>query len=141
MVTWTTYGTWLQGDKRKYVNDGEILPADKKIEDANKRQQKSGIVRLTNEQKNIVKDVVLKEAQKIGQEILAISVFSNHVHVVVGSTNESIENTVSRYKNVATYALKKTGLTERIWTRGFNKRFCFSSEELEQKIAYVCHQK
>ena len=85
MVTWTTYGTWLQGDKRKYVNDGEILPADKKIEEANKRQQKSGTVRLTNEQKNIVKDAVLKEAQKIGQEILAISVFSNHVHVVVGS--------------------------------------------------------
>jgi REP element-mobilizing transposase RayT len=141
MVTWTTYGTWLQGDKRKYVNDGEILPADKKIEEANKRQQKSGTVRLTNEQKNIVKDAVLKEAQKIRQEILAISVFSNHVHVVVGSTNESIENTVSRYKNVATCALKKTGLTEKIWTRGFNKRFCFSSEELEEKIAYVCNHK
>ena len=141
MVTWTTYGTWLQGDKRKYVNDGEILPADKKIEEANKRQQKSGTVRLTNEQKNIVKDAVLKEAQKIGQEILAISVFSNHVHVVVCSTNESIENTVSRYKNVATCALKETGLTERIWTRGFNKRFCFSSEELEEKIAYVRNHK
>jgi REP element-mobilizing transposase RayT len=139
MVTWTTYGTWLQGDKRKYVKDGEILPADKELEEANKRQQKSETVRLTNEQKKVVKDVVLKEAQRIGQEILALSVFSNHVHVVVGSTNESIENTVSRYKNVATCALKKTGLTERIWTRGFNKKFCFSSEELEEKIAYVSH--
>jgi REP element-mobilizing transposase RayT len=141
MVTWTTYGTWLQGDKRKYVKDGEILPGDKELEEANKRQQKSGTVRLTSGQKNIVKDAILKEAQRIGQEILAISVFSNHVHVVVGSINESIENTVSRYKNVATCALKKAGLTERIWTRGFNKRFCFSSEELERKIAYVCHQR
>jgi REP element-mobilizing transposase RayT len=141
MVTWTTYGSWLQGDKRRYVKDGEILQADKELEEANKRQQKSGTVRLTNEQKNIVKEAILKEAQRIGQEVLAILVFSNHVHIVVGSTNESIENTVSRYKNVATCALKKTGLTERIWTRGFNKRFCFSSEEVKQKIAYVCNHK
>ena len=140
MATWTTYGTWLQGDKRQYVKDGEILPADKELEDANKRQQKSKAVRLTNEQKKLVKDVILKEAKRIGQEILAISVFSNHVHVVVGSTNESIENTVSRYKNIATCALKKAGLAGKIWTRGFNKRFCFNREELEQKISYVCHQ-
>ena len=25
MVTWTTYGSWLQGDKRGYVKDGQIL--------------------------------------------------------------------------------------------------------------------
>ncbi len=23
MLTWTTYGTWLRGDKRGYVKDGE----------------------------------------------------------------------------------------------------------------------
>jgi len=141
MVTWTTYGTWLQGDRRKYVKDRKILPADKELEEANKRQQKSGAVRLTNEQKKIVEDVILKEGQRIGQEILALAVYSNHVHLVVGSPNESIENTVSRYKNVATCALKKTGLTKKIWTRGFNKRFCFSSEELATKIEYVRRQK
>jgi len=25
MITWTTYGSWLQGDKRGYVKDGKIL--------------------------------------------------------------------------------------------------------------------
>jgi REP element-mobilizing transposase RayT len=140
MVTWTTYGTWLQGDRRKYVKDGEILPADKELEEANKRQQKSGTVRLTNKQKKIVEDVILKEGQRIGQEILALGVFSNHVHIVIGSTNESIENTVSRYKNAVTCALKKAGLTEKIWTRGFNKRFCFSNGELATKIEYVRRQ-
>ena len=140
MATWSTYGTWLQGDRRKYVKDGRILPADKKLEEANKKQQKSEAIRLTNEQKKIVKEVILKKGQRIGQEILALGVFSNHVHIVIGSTNESIENTVSRYKNVATCALKKAGLTERIWTRGFNKRFCYSSEELSTKIEYVRRQ-
>ena len=141
MVTWTTCGTWLQGDKRKYVRDGETLPADKELEEANKRQQKSGTVRLTTEQKKVVEDVVRKEAHRIGQEILALAVCSNHVHLVVGSGNESIESTVSRYKNVATSALKKAGLTERIWTRDFDKRFCYSSEELKEKIEYVYRHK
>ena len=34
MVTWTTYGTWLQGDERGYVKNGKILsenPALKKV--------------------------------------------------------------------------------------------------------------
>jgi len=137
MVTWTTYGIWLQGDKRGYVQDGKILQADTKLETANKKLQKFEIVRLTSEHKKIVKDAVLKEAERIGQKILALAVCSNHIHLVVSSGNESIENTVSRYKNVATSALKKVGLTKRIWTRGFDKRFCFSSEQLEQKIEYV----
>jgi len=137
MVTWTTYGTWLQGDERGYVQDGKILQADARLETANKKLQRFEIVRLTSEQKRIVKDTMLKEAERIGQKILALAVCSNHIHLVVSSGNESIENTVSRYKNVATSALKKTGLTERIWTRGFDKRFCFSGEQLEQKIEYV----
>ncbi len=141
MATWTTYGTWLQGNEKKYVKDGEILQADKELEEANKRQQKSKTIRLTYKQKKIVEEVILKEAQRINQEILAMGVFSNHIHIVVGSTNESIEDTVSRYKNIATCALKKTGLTERIWTRGFDKRFCYNDEEIQQKIAYVCGQK
>jgi len=141
MVTCTTYGTWLQGDKRRYVRDGQILPADMEIEEANKRQQKSPTVRLSTEQKGFVEQIILREAKRIGQQILALSVYSNHVHLVVGLTNESIENTVSRYKNISTSALKKAGLMERIWTRGFDKRFCYSVEELEEKIEYVNRHK
>jgi len=138
MVTWTTYGKWLQGDKRGYVQDGKILQSDARLETANKKLQKFEIVHLTSQQKRIVKDSILKEAERIGQKILALAVCSNHIHLVAGSGNESIENAVSRYKNIATSALKKTGLTKRIWTRGFDKRFCFNGEELEQKIEYVC---
>jgi hypothetical protein len=40
MVTWTTYGSWLQGDKRGYVKNGTILPANDKLKSANRKQQK-----------------------------------------------------------------------------------------------------
>ena len=107
MVTWTTYGTWLQGDQRGYVRDGKILPADAGLEDANKKMQKSGFVRLTPKQKRVVEEVVVKEAKRNGQEILALAVCSNHIHLVAGKGNESIENAVSRYKNVSSSALRK----------------------------------
>ena len=139
MITWTTYGTWLQGDKRGYVQDGNILPANASLEKANKKLQKSEAVRLTTMQKKTVENAILKEAKRIGQKIFALAVCSNHAHIVLGLGPKSIENTVSRYKNVATSALKKTGLTKKIWTRGFDKRFCFSSEQLEQKTQYVRH--
>jgi len=31
MITWTTYGSWLQGGKRGYVKNGKILPANDKL--------------------------------------------------------------------------------------------------------------
>jgi REP element-mobilizing transposase RayT len=137
MVTWTTYGTWLQGDKRRYTQDGKILPADAELENANKRLQKCDIVRLTSVQKKVVNNAILEEAKRIGQKVFALAVCSNHIHLVVSKQNESIESAVSRYKNVATAALKKTGLLERVWTRGFDKQFCFDNAALEKRIEYV----
>jgi hypothetical protein len=33
--------------------------------------------------------------------------------------------------------LKKTGLMKRVWTRGFDKQFCFNDRVLEKRIKYV----
>jgi REP element-mobilizing transposase RayT len=137
MVTWTTYGTWLQGDKRRYVQDGKILPANTELENVNKRLQKFNIVRLTSVQKKVVNNAILKEAERIGQKVFALAVCSNHIHLAVRRQNEPIESAVSRYKNVATAALKKTGLLKRVWTRGFDKQFCFNDAALEKRIEYV----
>ncbi|MBU2597040.1 MAG: hypothetical protein KJ757_05730 [Planctomycetes bacterium] len=74
MVTWTTYGTWLQGDERGYVKDGEILPGNDKLKSANQNQQKFQTVKLNPKQKQIVQNAMLQEAQKINQKIFAIAV-------------------------------------------------------------------
>jgi hypothetical protein len=34
MITFTTYGTWLQGDERGYVKNGRILPGDETLKSA-----------------------------------------------------------------------------------------------------------
>jgi len=83
MLTWTTYGSWLQGDRRGYVKDGEILLANKALNAANRAVMASPEVSLTAVQRRIAEDALRKEAETLGQELLAVAVGNNHVHVVV----------------------------------------------------------
>ena len=137
MVTWTTYGTWLQGDKRGYVKDGEIQPSNDNLKYTNQKQQKFQVVNLSSSQKHIVREAIVQEAEKINQKIPAIAVCSNHVHIVAEVSSEAVEQIVHRYKRSATFALRKSGLDGKVWSTGYDKRFCFTDEDIEQKIKYV----
>lgn len=137
MVTWTTYGTWLQGDKRGYVTKGKILGGNKNIKEICRKLQKQPAVILNKEEKKTVRQAILKESEKIGQTIKALAVRTSHVHLVAVPCCESIEEIVSRYKNVAMFALYNLGREGRIWTRGFDKRFCFTEDEFNTKTNYA----
>ncbi|GAI72956.1 unnamed protein product, partial [marine sediment metagenome] len=137
MVTWTTYGSWLQGDERGYVKHGKIISGNPKILQVCQKLQKSASVKLDFEDKAIVRQAILNEAKRIGPTIEALAVCSNHVHLVALPCQESIEQIVSRYKNVAMFALRKHGQVSRIWARSFDKRFCFSQDDLNRRIEYV----
>ena len=137
MLTWTTYGTWLQGNKKGYVKEGKILESSEALEKDNLSRLKCSPVRLNHRQKMIVETAIKKKALELNQKILAIIVYSNHVHVVVEKDLLSIEETVSYYKNAARVALRNAGFNTRLWSRGFDKQFCYNQKELEQKIAYV----
>ena len=136
-ITWTTYGTWLQGDKRRYVKDGEILPANEALLQANKNVQVQEAVRLSNIQKETVRQAILREAVMQKQRIYALSVQSNHIHLVAEYTPQPIEKIVAYYKNAGRLALKTVGCDGKVWTAGYDKRFCFDKETLERKIRYV----
>jgi len=137
MVTWTTYGSWLPGDERGYVKHGKTLAGDSRILKASQERQKSAIVKLDSRQKTYVRRAILDEAERIGQTIEALAVCTNHVHLVARPSRESIEAAVSRYKNVAMFALRKQNHLGRLWTRGFDKRFCFDERSLKDRIEYV----
>ena len=46
MLTWTTYGSWLQGDKRGYVKNGEILGSNPELYKSNQDNMTCGEFRL-----------------------------------------------------------------------------------------------
>jgi REP element-mobilizing transposase RayT len=137
MVTWTTYGTWLQGSERGYVKDGEVRGASAKLKEANKKAQKDRRFILTKENCELVRKGILEEAGRLGQEVRAMAISTTHIHIVVDAIDEPIETAVARYKRAGTKALRKNGVRGTLWTRGFDKRFCFGAEELSARIEYV----
>ena len=114
-----------------------ILAANKKLEKANQESQKSMKIKLNPQQRTIVRQAILNEAKRIGHKIEALSVSAYHVHLVARSFKETIEIIVSRYKNISMFALSKQVNNGRIWTRSFDKRFCFDEDSLNQRIEYV----
>jgi REP element-mobilizing transposase RayT len=137
MLTWTTYGTWLQGDKRRYVKKGQTFPANEELLKANKESQASETVRLSPQQKKLVHNAIINEAERIGQKIFAIAVYSNHVHLVGEYTPKPIADIVAYYKKAGRLALKENGTVGKVWTKGYDKRYCFDQKTLQQEIQYV----
>jgi REP element-mobilizing transposase RayT len=138
MVTWTTFGTWLQGDERGFVKDGQILQPNENLKNLNLSAMKQKYVVLSPFQRNVVEIGIRQEAKRVNQNIHALTVCSNHIHLLVEMSAESIEQAVHRYKYSATAALRKQGITyEKIWSKGFDKRFCCNEKEINARIAYI----
>ncbi|MFQ6035273.1 MAG: hypothetical protein ACE5NM_05430, partial [Sedimentisphaerales bacterium] len=102
MLTWTTYGSWLQGDKRGFVRDGEILQGDERILELCKKLQKGPTVKLKKQEKALVETAILNEAERISHKIEALAICTNHIHLAARPCDKSIERIVSMYKNAVT---------------------------------------
>lgn len=137
MVTWTTYGTWLQGDKRRYVKDGKTLLPNEVLAEANAKALTKNTVQLSFNQRRIAEEAIRQKAIQFGQRIYALSVCAKHVHLVAEYIPRPIGIVVQRYKSCAVRALRKDGIQGRVWTTGFDKRYCFDRDTLQQKINYV----
>ena len=137
MLTWTTYGTWLQGDARGYVKNGKIFPGDKILHASNLSKLCNGPINLSAAQRLAVRAAILTEADKLGQKILALAVASNHIHLVAEYIPKPVGRVVSHYKNAARLTLRITGGTDRWWSKGYDKRYCFDAHSLQSRIAYV----
>ena len=137
MLTWTTYGSWLQGDERGYVKNGKVLDGNIGFRQANMAAQKAKTVKLNQKEQKIVRIAILSEAESFDQKIYATAVCSNHVHIVSNFIAMPISKILSHYKNAARRALETNGFIGKLWTKGYDKRYCFNIDELKNKIDYV----
>ena len=137
MITWTTYGTWLQGDKRGYVKDGIIFAPNDALMEANRQNQSKDAVTMSKEQRQLVEKAILDEAELQKQTIYSISVQANHIHIVAEYIPKPIGRIVACYKKAGRLALHSTGITGKVWTQGYDKRFCFDHDSLQKRIDYV----
>jgi REP element-mobilizing transposase RayT len=128
---------WLQGDKRRYVKDGKTLSPNEVLIKANTKALTKDAVQLSFNQRRIVEEAIRQKAIQYGQRIYALSVSARHVHLVAEYIPRPIGILVQRYKSCAVRALRKDGIQGRVWTTGFDKRYCFDRDSLQQKINYV----
>jgi REP element-mobilizing transposase RayT len=137
LLTWTTYGNWLQGDRRRYVKNGQILTPNPALEKKNKSNMRYPKVSLTLGQREIIKKAILEESAELSQKIYTIAVRKNHIHLAAECNFVSAGSAVSHYKNAARLAMESDGFVGRLWTKGFSVRYCFDQIQLNAVIQYV----
>jgi len=137
MITWTTYGTWLQGEEKRFVKNGVVRGENVAIKKDSEKKLESKPVRLGREEKDVVREAILEAAKRFQQRIYAIAVYSNHVHIVAQYIDVPISVLAGYYKNAGRVALQKSGFKGRVWTSGYDKRYCFDEESLRKRIGYV----
>jgi hypothetical protein len=116
LLTMTTYGTWLRGDRRGWVDDGVILPPDPDRETADRARMKHPVFLFERGQFLPVGEAIGRSLrERLGLRILALTVQTWHVHVVVGATEHPVEKIVKCAKDAARWALR---LDRPIWGDG-----------------------
>jgi len=118
MLTWTTYGTWLQGSKKGFVKQSKVRGENIALKTDCKKKLKISPVRFRGKEKEIVSEAILKASERYKQKILAIAVCSNHLHIVCEYVEVPIGVLVGYYKYAGRTALQKSGYNGKVWTRG-----------------------
>jgi hypothetical protein len=135
MFTFTTYGTWVRGDMRGWVDDGITMPPDPVLE-ANDRE------RMKHEPYLFAYDQLFDIGRMIGRSlrerlevrIFALTVQRWHAHLVIAATTVPVPDVVRCAKEAARYGLRPG---RPIWTDGYDKRFCYDERTLVSRIRYV----
>ncbi len=137
MLTWPTYGSWLQGGEKGFVKNGISYGKDSRLLRANTKLLQKRPVKLSRNHKQIIRDSIYLTAKEIGQEIFSLAVCSNHIHIVCGNAETEIPTVVREYKRRSSYAMKKNGVEGKVWAKGYDKQFCFDEKSLQARIDYV----
>jgi len=145
LITFRTYATWLPGDERGTVDNRHnipgtpLLPANPKRKDAYAAGSRSHVAELTPTRRDAVLLAITETCQHREWEIHAVSVRSNHVHIVMSGMQEP-EQIMTTLKAYATRRLRELGLAApdaRIWSRHGSTKYLWDLDGIRDACAYV----
>lgn len=148
-LTWTCYGSWLHGDARgsvdKIQNHVATPYRERSVlaERAALGRMQSPEVVLSIDMRRMVRDCLIEHCVFRGVHMHAISVRTNHVHLITSVGVEAPAILASRFKARATRSLREAGYlkaTDRAWTRHTSTRFLWNTEDLLAAKKYVLHE-
>jgi REP element-mobilizing transposase RayT len=161
-LTWVTYGTWLPGDARGWVEyrRGWRLPDPVRELEAAARMTEDAC-RLSAAERDAVQRQIIETCRKRGWHLHAVNCRSNHLHVVVSAGETRPRKIRSDLKAWATRCLKQHARCladasgykqdggsladasgydaerEKWWAERGSIRFLYDESSLEAAILYV----
>ena len=134
LFTWTTYGTWLRGDARGWVDEGIVFPPDPPLEAADRARLRYPPFQFPCDEHHAAGAFVGAAVEDLGGRVYALHVGSWHIHLVTGYVHVPVAQVTKAVEDRV-----RNGLRYRraIWTGGYDKRFCFDRESVAHRVAYV----
>jgi REP element-mobilizing transposase RayT len=146
-LTWTTYGTWLPGDERGWVEKpGQFRAPDVSLKRAARQLMTESALTLDVEQRRLVEEMIAAHCRIRGWHLHAVSVRTQHVHVVVTAPGRHPEVVMDQFKAWCTRNLKELERSRRSaggkirqnwWTQRGSRRWLNDTESLDAAIRYV----
>jgi REP element-mobilizing transposase RayT len=139
-ITWTTYGTWLPGDARGWVEKGVAGvqgPDPDKCDEAQVHLKTEPVV-LDVQQRAIVDRTIREHCEIRGWQLHAVNVRGNHVHVVVTADREP-EEVMNQFKAWCSRRLNeaKGVVGKRWWTKHGSTKWINDEGYLHNAVHYV----
>ena len=132
-ITTTTYGTWLPGDMRGYIDRGVILPANPKLLRHAKAMMSESPVYFTDVQVILLDTAIRKAAEEFQYRLTDMSIESWHLHWIIEHGFDPVHRMAGRLKTRMRQMLRRG----RIWTNGYHHRCLYDDDEIETARGYI----
>ncbi len=145
LITFHTYGTWLHGSGRGSVDRDHNTPGTPLLDEDAQREHDDFIrlkhepVTLDEKRRASVNSTLREVAEFRGWTVHALSVRTNHVHVVV-SADAPPERVMIDFKSYATRRMVEQGLfppETKAWTRHGSTRYLWNEHAVDAAGKYV----
>ena len=138
-LTWTTYGSWLPGDARGWVDAHGLTrePPPGLAHHALRLMPDHSVV-LTTHQRHAVEDAIIAHCTFRGWTLHAVTCRTNHVHVVVSASERIPHRVMGSLKAWCSRRLSD-GMQgrQRWWTKGGSVRRLYEPRAIEAVVEYV----
>lgn len=146
-LTWTTYGTWLPGDQRGWVDKpGRFRPPDEQLRNEARQRMTEPALTLDAEQRRLVESTIADHCRIRGWHLHAMNARTQHVHVVVSAPGRKPEEVIDQFKAWCSRRLKERERWRRLagekvrqnwWTQHGSKRWLNDADSIEAAVRYV----
>lgn len=133
MVTTTSYGTWLPGDIRGYVDDGAILPHNPRLLSHARSIMSGNPVYFTDAQQIVLTRAICDAAVEFNYVLTDLSVEPWHLHWVIDHRFDPVHVMAGRLKTRMRQLINRG----RIWTEGYHHTCLYDQAAVEARRQYI----